>query len=76
MDNPTRQQQQRNQPQKSDGEGSHGSEMKCKICYDNPLGVVFLPCAHLVTCERCVLYLSSCPLCREKITMTIRIFLS
>ncbi|XP_050447704.1 E3 ubiquitin-protein ligase XIAP-like isoform X1 [Cataglyphis hispanica] len=39
----------------------------CKICMDNELAIVFLPCGHLATCDNCTPALTTCPLCRLKI---------
>ncbi|XP_050525786.1 putative inhibitor of apoptosis isoform X2 [Daktulosphaira vitifoliae] len=48
----------------------------CKICLDQELGVVMLPCAHLVACITCASSLPDCPLCRQTIKATVRTFLS
>lgn len=48
----------------------------CKICMDNELAIVFLPCGHLATCDNCIPALTTCPLCRLKIRAYVRIFLS
>lgn len=48
----------------------------CKICMDNELAIVFLPCGHLATCDNCIPTLTTCPLCRLKIRAYVRIFLS
>ncbi|XP_050443226.1 baculoviral IAP repeat-containing protein 7-like [Adelges cooleyi] len=48
----------------------------CKICLDRELGVVMLPCAHLVACITCASSLPDCPLCRQTIKATVRTFLS
>ncbi|XP_060853889.1 baculoviral IAP repeat-containing protein 2-like isoform X2 [Rhopalosiphum padi] len=48
----------------------------CKICVDQELGVVMLPCAHLVACITCASSLPDCPLCRQTIKATVRTFLS
>ncbi|XP_014254856.1 baculoviral IAP repeat-containing protein 7-B-like isoform X2 [Cimex lectularius] len=47
----------------------------CKICMDIEVGVVFLPCGHLVTCANCAHSLKDCPLCRQLIKATVRTFL-
>lgn len=39
----------------------------CIICCDQPRGLVFIPCGHLVSCGRCCVQLNSCPTCRAKI---------
>lgn len=48
----------------------------CKVCMDNEVGVVLLPCGHLVTCTICASSLLKCPVCRESIKATVRTFLS
>lgn len=48
----------------------------CKICMDNEVGIVFLPCGHLAACTVCALSLEDCPLCRTVIKATVRTFLS
>ncbi|XP_029649347.1 putative inhibitor of apoptosis isoform X3 [Octopus sinensis] len=46
----------------------------CKICLDEELSVVFLPCGHLVSCASCAPALSNCPLCRKKVHGMVKIF--
>lgn len=48
----------------------------CKICYTDDVGVVFLPCGHLVVCVKCSLYLTSCAVCRKTVVATVRVYLS
>lgn len=48
----------------------------CKICYNGELGVVFLPCGHIVACVKCAPGMTSCAVCREPVTMTVRAFFS
>lgn len=48
----------------------------CKICYNEELGVVFLPCRHMVACVKCAPGMTSCAVCREKVTMTVRAIIS
>lgn len=45
----------------------------CKVCYLNELCVVFLPCAHLVSCVTCTRKLISCPVCRHDIKAVVRV---
>lgn len=42
--------------------------VECKICMQEEVGVVFLPCGHLLSCVMCAPAISNCPLCRQKIT--------
>ncbi|XP_014228800.1 death-associated inhibitor of apoptosis 1-like isoform X1 [Trichogramma pretiosum] len=48
----------------------------CKICYNEELGVVFLPCGHMVACVKCAPGMTTCAVCRETVTMTVRAFFS
>ncbi|XP_055372378.1 death-associated inhibitor of apoptosis 2 [Condylostylus longicornis] len=48
----------------------------CKVCMDDEVGVVFLPCGHLVTCVQCAPGVTVCPLCRSGIKGYVRTFLS
>lgn len=61
----------------------NGSEEKaiddarvCQICFMEERGVVFLPCGHLVACVKCAPSLSTCAVCRQPFTGTVRVFLS
>lgn len=47
-------------------------EWTCKICLDAEVRVVFLPCAHLVSCSRCAAKLRTCPMCRMRILRSIK----
>lgn len=48
----------------------------CKVCMDSDVNTVFLPCGHLVSCDRCAPKLRHCPVCRIYIRGTVRTFLS
>lgn len=47
----------------------------CKLCHLTKRTTVFLPCAHLVSCVTCAIKLTSCPVCRDDIKATLRVFL-
>ena len=53
---------------------SDGSRVTCKVCLDNEVSLVFVPCGHLVTCSSCADHLTDCPVCRKRITSRIRTF--
>merc|ERR1712012_1138255 len=36
---------------------------KCKVCLDNNIDSVFLPCGHMMTCIQCGSKLVNCPIC-------------
>jgi hypothetical protein len=37
----------------------------CRVCMDNPVSAVFCPCGHLISCYKCSLQCTKCPLCRS-----------
>ena len=46
----------------------------CKVCMDNEVSMVFLPCGHLVCCSICAQELRLCPICRGLIRGTVRTY--
>jgi len=48
----------------------------CKICMDEEVSIVLLPCGHLVSCARCAPALKNCPICRNGIKGTVRTFMA
>lgn len=50
--------------------------VECKICMAEEVGVVFLPCGHLLSCVWCAPAMVTCPLCRQQIRGRVRTFLS
>jgi hypothetical protein len=64
-----------------DGEDNHNGvepNRECIICYDGQKNMLLLPCAHIATCVSCTSYImysnKLCPVCRTKITQTMRIY--
>lgn len=47
----------------------------CKVCYDNEVGVVFMPCGH-AACLDCALVLKSCHICRAPIERFVRVYMA
>ena len=43
---------------------------------DNEVGVVFLPCGHLISCVNCAPSLKDCPVCRQSIHGTVKTYMS
>lgn len=41
--------------------------VECKICMAEEVGVVFLPCGHLLSCVMCAPAMVTCPLCRQQV---------
>ena len=44
----------------------------CKICMDNEVQVVLLPCSHLFSCVNCAHKLKNCLVCRQFIKRIVR----
>ena len=53
----------------------------CVVCMENEKNVVLLPCTHLCLCKGCTKKIMSsctqalCPVCREPIAQTIKVFM-
>ena len=45
--------------------------MTCNVCADKEVNTIFLPCGHLVSCDRCSLKLCNCPVCGTCIRGTV-----
>nr|AJC98412.1 IAP2 [Anopheles coluzzii]AJC98416.1 IAP2 [Anopheles coluzzii]AJC98426.1 IAP2 [Anopheles coluzzii] len=50
-------------------------ERECKICLTQEADVVFMPCAHLLSCVQCSTGVDNCPVCRAVITHRFRAFI-
>lgn len=48
----------------------------CKLCMEETVSVVFLPCGHLCSCTECAPTLGNCPICRAFIKGTVKTFLA
>lgn len=60
----------------SNKSGGGSVSTMCKICFAKEVGVVFLPCGHIVACVDCAPALSTCAVCRKPLGATVRAFLS
>jgi hypothetical protein len=54
-------------------------ETMCVVCFDAPKDHLVLPCKHLCVCEACAEQLTktrtpTCPVCREPIQQTMKVF--
>ncbi|XP_048766151.2 baculoviral IAP repeat-containing protein 7-A-like [Ostrea edulis] len=47
----------------------------CKVCMDNTVSVIFLPCTHMVTCSQCFPAMKQCPICRSDIKAIVKAYL-
>jgi len=48
----------------------------CKVCRENEVAIVFLPCGHYVTCMDCAPAMRKCLVCDIVIHGTIKAWLS
>jgi len=48
---------------------------ECKICYDEPVQVLLLPCKHAAMCLMCTAKVNKCPLCTMPFTDIVRIYM-
>ncbi|KAJ8309976.1 hypothetical protein KUTeg_011841 [Tegillarca granosa] len=48
----------------------------CKICLDESVSMVFLPCGHLCCCSQCAPALRKCPICRVFVRGTVKTYLN
>lgn len=53
--------------------------IKCKLCYNNKMNILFLECGHICYCETCFNNISQnynlCPICNSHINSTKKIIL-
>ena len=47
----------------------------CKICMIKEADVVYLPCSHVASCASCTIAMKDCPLCKQKILSTMKIYI-
>lgn len=52
------------------------NKLLCKVCLENELSVVFMPCKHMVCCSDCSVTCDKCIICRQNITSFLKIFIS
>jgi baculoviral IAP repeat-containing protein 7/8 len=55
------------------GDDNEDSEKLCKICFDNPSNVAFVPCGH-VFCQNCTMFMKNCAVCRANITKRLKLY--
>ncbi|XP_062613524.1 baculoviral IAP repeat-containing protein 2-like [Saccostrea cucullata] len=47
----------------------------CKVCMDDTVSVIFLPCTHMVTCAQCFPAMKQCPVCRSDVKAIVKAYL-
>ena len=53
---------------------SYHTLLKCKVCANNLIDSVFLPCGHIMSCTLCGLQLVNCPICKKRIAKVKKIY--
>ncbi|PIA40680.1 hypothetical protein AQUCO_02400026v1 [Aquilegia coerulea] len=48
----------------------------CKVCHENEVSVLLLPCRHLCLCKNCESKLDTCPICNSLKNASLQIFIS
>ena len=48
----------------------------CKICMDNEINITLVPCGHFISCDDCASCLKFCPMCRKKINVKVKTYMS
>ncbi|CDG72862.1 Inhibitor of apoptosis 3 iap-3 [Spodoptera exigua multiple nucleopolyhedrovirus] len=46
----------------------------CKICFDRRRNMCFVPCGHVIACEKCSCSIEKCPLCRSKFSHAQKLY--
>ena len=46
----------------------------CKLCVERKADIIFLPCAHILTCKDCASTLNNCPICRFDINQLVKVY--
>jgi len=48
----------------------------CKVCMQEEVDQVFIPCGHVICCKICITQLQTCPICRKAIDNTLLAYFS
>lgn len=48
------------------------SQLLCKICKDNYVSIIFVPCGHLITCIECSYTIINCLSCNQEIHALVK----
>jgi hypothetical protein len=48
-------------------------ERTCKVCLEDEVNRVFLPCGHMSCCDVCADQLYDCPMCRKRILAFVKV---
>jgi hypothetical protein len=64
-----------NKDNENDENKKDNDETKCVVCIDKKKNILIIGCNHCCLCESCVKNIKTCPLCRQKIEKTMKIFI-
>ena len=62
------------QESRSEPAATQSFSFECKICFDRPIDVLLMPCKHLVCCQKCGAFSSTCPICRGRVGGRIQVY--
>ncbi|XP_008184238.2 baculoviral IAP repeat-containing protein 7-B-like [Acyrthosiphon pisum] len=49
--------------------------MLCRVCHEEEMAAVFIPCRHIYACVKCGPNMNECPVCKEGIGCSIQVYL-
>lgn len=52
------------------------NDRRCKVCMDETISTLFVPCNHFVCCDRCAFRVRQCPVCRQRIRSQVKPFMN
>ncbi|XP_076079629.1 putative inhibitor of apoptosis isoform X1 [Mytilus galloprovincialis] len=58
------------------GDVNNKDLLLCKVCLEEDVSIVFLPCGHLATCGQCAPAMKRCPICRTHVRGSVKTYLS
>ncbi|KAF6145508.1 hypothetical protein GIB67_026189 [Kingdonia uniflora] len=67
--------EQRSNNKKRSSSSSSSSSMLCKVCNENDVSVLLLPCRHLCLCKHCESKHDTCPICQTVKNASLQIFI-
>ncbi len=51
-------------------------QLTCRVCYDNDVSILLIPCQHLCLCKECAARLDKCPLCRCHKVDSLKVYMA
>lgn len=56
-------------------DGIEEDSIICKICWKEPVKVIFIPCGHVISCIQCAVSLEQCAICRQTLNSIMRVYI-